>query len=137
MYMRANAQKSKLRFLVLFAAAMQLGLHGTSALKVLFILLCNYAIGYTLHDTRLLPAATWTFNLAVLFANEIQDGYRFAALHPSLTTLVRLPVLEHFQALIHLRTGRIQRRISALARNFQHHNDASRLLQHGLVLGCP
>ncbi|KZV94160.1 hypothetical protein EXIGLDRAFT_824417, partial [Exidia glandulosa HHB12029] len=64
-------------------------LHGSSAVKVFLILLGNYIVGRSLHTTRALPAATWAFNLAILFANELNDGYRFAALHPSLAPLVR------------------------------------------------
>ncbi|KZV91249.1 MBOAT-domain-containing protein [Exidia glandulosa HHB12029] len=66
---------------------MQLGLHGSSAVKVFLILLGNYIVGRSLHTTRALPMATWAFNLAILFANELNDGYRFAALHPSLAPL--------------------------------------------------
>ncbi|KZV91266.1 MBOAT-domain-containing protein [Exidia glandulosa HHB12029] len=86
-YTRLSADKDRIRFLVLFIAAMQLGLHGSSAVKVFLILLGNYIVGRSLHTTRALPAATWAFNLAILFANELNDGYRFAALHPSLAPL--------------------------------------------------
>ena len=36
--------------------------------------------------------ATWVFNMGVLFLNERYGGYRYAALHESLSFLVRLIV---------------------------------------------
>ncbi|KZV78840.1 hypothetical protein EXIGLDRAFT_822454 [Exidia glandulosa HHB12029] len=82
--MRLSADKDRIRFLVLF---IQLGLHGSSAVKVFLILLGNYIVGRSLHTICALPMATWAFNLAILFASELNDGYRFAALHPSLAPL--------------------------------------------------
>lgn len=52
-------------------------MHGFSALKVLLILFTNYCIATGL-PRKTIPLATWIFNIAILFANEIGDGYQFA-----------------------------------------------------------
>ncbi|KZV91262.1 hypothetical protein EXIGLDRAFT_770053 [Exidia glandulosa HHB12029] len=69
-----HADKHRMHFLVLFIATMELGLHGSSAAKVLFILLGNYTVGRSLYTTCALTMAIWAFNLAVLFASELNDG---------------------------------------------------------------
>jgi hypothetical protein len=51
-------------------------LHGFSALKVLLILYTNYNLAMSL-PKRYVPAATWVFNISILFANELCQGYRF------------------------------------------------------------
>jgi protein-cysteine N-palmitoyltransferase HHAT len=73
---------------------MLLGLHGASALKVLAILGANYWIGKTTAGSVVGPAVSWAFNLGVLITNELADGYKFAALHPSLAYLVSFPALS-------------------------------------------
>lgn len=52
-------------------------MHGFSAFKVLAILAANFTIATQL-SRNYIPAATWIFNIGVLFANEISDGYQFA-----------------------------------------------------------
>jgi hypothetical protein len=69
---------------------MLLGLHGTSIIKIFAILAANFAIAKFGRGQKWAPLATWVFNGAVLFANEWNSGYRFAALHPSLEVLVRI-----------------------------------------------
>lgn len=64
-----------LYFALVFIAA----LHGFSALKVLFILYINFNIAMQL-PKEAIPAATWLFNIGVLFANELAHGYRFSQL---------------------------------------------------------
>ncbi len=59
-------------FALIFLAA----LHGFSALKVLSLLYINYQIATRL-PRKFVPVATWTFNIATLFANELSDGYKF------------------------------------------------------------
>lgn len=61
------------RFALIFLAAM----HGFSALKVLLILYINFSIGTRL-PRKFVPAATWFFNISILFANELCEGYRYA-----------------------------------------------------------
>jgi hypothetical protein len=60
-------------FALVFLAAM----HGVSALKVLLILYINFSIGTRL-PRKFVPTATWIFNISILFANELWDGYKFA-----------------------------------------------------------
>ncbi|ROV94297.1 hypothetical protein VMCG_08667 [Cytospora schulzeri] len=59
-------------FAMIFLAA----LHGFSVFKVLVILFLNYNVATRL-PTRFIPYATWTFNIATLFANEMCTGYRY------------------------------------------------------------
>ena len=57
-------------------------LHGFSALKVLTILYINYSIAMRIPRNNM-PAVTWIFNIAVLFTNELTQGYRFSSLAES------------------------------------------------------
>lgn len=60
-----------------FALIFLWALHGFSAIKVLLILYANYNVATRL-PKKYIPLATWTFNIGVLFANELSDGYKFA-----------------------------------------------------------
>ncbi|PBP23014.1 MBOAT family protein [Diplocarpon rosae] len=60
-------------FAILFLAAM----HGFSAVKVLLILWVNYSLATNL-PRKSIPYATWFFNVGILFANELCEGYKFA-----------------------------------------------------------
>ncbi|KAJ4295938.1 glycerol transporter [Collariella sp. IMI 366227] len=51
-------------------------LHGFSAAKILAIMAINYQIATRLPKNRV-PAATWVFNICILFANELGRGYHF------------------------------------------------------------
>ncbi|PQE20302.1 mboat family protein [Rutstroemia sp. NJR-2017a BBW] len=62
-------------FAFIFLAA----LHGFSMFKVLTILCMNYAIATRL-PRQFIPAATWVFNIATLFANELSDGYKYTTI---------------------------------------------------------
>lgn len=59
-----------------FALLFLVILHGVSAAKVLLILYTNYHIAMNL-PRKYMPAVTWFYNIAVLFANELCEGYRF------------------------------------------------------------
>jgi hypothetical protein len=87
-----SGRVGRLPFLALFSVAMVAGLHGTSILKILFILTVNYGIAKFTRASAVGPVLTWAFNIAMLFANEIQDGYRFEALHNGLDVLVCLRI---------------------------------------------
>ncbi|KDN68318.1 putative MBOAT family protein [Colletotrichum sublineola] len=67
-----------------FAIIFLVALHGFSALKVLAILYINYQIATRL-PRRHIPAATWVFNICMLFANELCQGYKFAAIARHIT----------------------------------------------------
>ncbi|KAG9246519.1 glycerol:H+ symporter-like protein [Calycina marina] len=62
-------------FTFIFLGAM----HGFSALKIILILYINFQLATGL-PRKFIPAATWIFNIAILFANELSDGYRFASM---------------------------------------------------------
>lgn len=59
----------------LFSFIFLVALHGFSAFKILVILYINYGIATQL-PRRYVPAVTWIFNIATLFANELSEGYR-------------------------------------------------------------
>ncbi|KAJ5164220.1 Membrane bound O-acyl transferase MBOAT [Penicillium coprophilum] len=73
----AEAQlEQRMRFDFWFGLIFITALHGVSALKVLSILYINFRIGKDLPRSYV-PAATWIFNICVLFANELSGGYSF------------------------------------------------------------
>ncbi|KAI0729251.1 MBOAT-domain-containing protein [Fomitopsis betulina] len=78
-------------YLFVFAVLMLAGLHGTSILKVFVIVSINYAIAKKTKGSKLNPLLTWIFNGIILFANERNEGYRYAVLHPSLEILDSVP----------------------------------------------
>jgi len=81
----------RIGFDLLFAFCFLVGVHGFNTVKILVILLLNYALAKSLGGTRALGVATWVFNVGVLFLNEWYDGYRFADIHEIAAPLV--PVL--------------------------------------------
>ncbi|KAF2459504.1 glycerol:H+ symporter [Lineolata rhizophorae] len=62
-----------------FAMIFLVALHGISSLKVLGILFINYKLATRL-PRAYVPSAAWIFNIGVLFANELSEGYRLAKL---------------------------------------------------------
>ena len=73
----ANARlRQRTSFDLYFALLFIVALHGFSALKILVILYINFNIAMQL-PKQAIPAATWLFNIGVLFANELAHGYRF------------------------------------------------------------
>jgi hypothetical protein len=79
---------SRITFDLIFALVFITVLHGFSALKILIILYINFNIA-TMLPRRYIPATTWVFNIATLFANELAHGYPFSdlaqAMLPSFT----------------------------------------------------
>ncbi|KEQ91211.1 hypothetical protein AUEXF2481DRAFT_112621 [Aureobasidium subglaciale EXF-2481] len=67
----------RISFDVVFAVIFVFALHGFSALKVLLILYTNYRLATQLPKDYV-PAATWIFNVGILFANELCHGYPLA-----------------------------------------------------------
>lgn len=63
----------KTNFNIVFGILFLCGIHGTSVIKIMIIYGINYYIS-RLDNVWL----TWGFNMAILFANELADGYRFA-----------------------------------------------------------
>ena len=66
-----------------FAAIYLFALYGVSTFKVYFILYLNYKIATRL-PRPYVPAATWIFNLAVLFCNKYFNGYPLVDIATSL-----------------------------------------------------
>ncbi|KAB8262655.1 MBOAT, membrane-bound O-acyltransferase family-domain-containing protein [Aspergillus pseudonomiae] len=66
----------RVRFDFYFALVFIVALHGVSAIKVLGILYVNYKIAKSL-PRQYVATITWTFNIAILFANELCTGYPF------------------------------------------------------------
>lgn len=70
---------SRLRFDFVSGIVYIAALHGFSAFKVLLILYVNYCIAMR-SPRHLIPALTWIFNISVLFANEMAQGYHFSSI---------------------------------------------------------
>ncbi|KAH8899453.1 MBOAT-domain-containing protein [Thozetella sp. PMI_491] len=68
--------KQRTSFDFVFALFFLVLLHGFSAFKVLSILWANYRLAKSL-PRRYVPLATWIFNIGILFANELGQGYKF------------------------------------------------------------
>lgn len=69
-------------FDIVFALIFLSALHSFSVIKIVVILTGNYMISF-FHPTSIAnPILTWVFNVAVLFANEYCEGYRFATILP-------------------------------------------------------
>lgn len=74
-----NRLNQRASFDYVFAILFLFILHGFSALKILVILTLNYQIATKL-PRKYVPWATWFFNISILFANELSQGYRFRTL---------------------------------------------------------
>lgn len=88
-------------FIILFAVLYLIGLHGTSTLKIFIILTANYFIGKSFGRSRAGPIITWIANSLILFANERNEGYLFASLHPDLAPLVSGPFCVLHELICH------------------------------------
>ncbi len=67
----------RVNFDVIFGVLYLIVLHGFSSAKALVILYLNFILA-TRFPRRYVPAATWVFNIGILFANEFCKGYPFA-----------------------------------------------------------
>lgn len=68
--------EQRLSFDVPFSIIFLAALHGVSVFKIVAILHLNYCIAKRL-PRDYVPAATWVFNIGILFANELCRGYSF------------------------------------------------------------
>lgn len=73
----------RLRFDLVSALVFIAALYGISAIKILLIVYINFKIATAL-PRNVVPAATWIFNVTILFANELSQGYPFAKIASSL-----------------------------------------------------
>lgn len=87
-------------FILSFALPLLTLLHGTSLPKMLGILWINFQISRLSKEGRspwmrkAAPLLGWAFNLAVLFANEVWDGYRWGSLWEGFAGLVSFSNLD-------------------------------------------
>jgi hypothetical protein len=72
----ASRLESRASFDFAFAILYSIVLHGFSALKVFLILYINYQLATKL-PRKYVPWATWIFDVGVLFANELCQGYHY------------------------------------------------------------
>ncbi|KAF8963140.1 MBOAT, membrane-bound O-acyltransferase family-domain-containing protein [Flammula alnicola] len=89
-HLRANRTNSNFYLIptnVVLSILMIIALHGSSSLKILFIMSINYLIAKKCRGSRLAPLLTWLFNGLVLFANELYHGYRFGDILPGLAAM--------------------------------------------------
>ena len=96
--------EKRLSFDLYFALAFITALHGISSLKIILILYINFCIPKKLPRAQI-PAVTWFFNVAILFANELSQGYRLDRLaqlffwySPSAISIAEQ--LDHFGGII-------------------------------------
>jgi hypothetical protein len=79
------------------AAVVIFAMHGLSTFKLLAIVLANFALATHFRSSKLGPLSVWVFNLVALFTTDLFDGYRYAALHPALSSLVSsIRILDPF-----------------------------------------
>jgi len=71
-----NRLEQRISFDVVFSVLFLVALHGFSAAKVLLILTVNYMLATRLKK-EYVPIATWVFNVGILFANELGQGYPY------------------------------------------------------------
>lgn len=71
--------QTRLAFDFVTALVYIVALNGFSVFKILLILWINFKIGTGL-PRNAIPAATWVFNIGILFANELTRGYRYSTL---------------------------------------------------------
>ena len=69
-----NRLSQRISFDAGFSVLFLFALHGISALKVLAILCINYSIAKRV-KIEYMPVVTWVFNIGILFANELGEGY--------------------------------------------------------------
>ncbi|RDW75975.1 hypothetical protein BP5796_06796 [Coleophoma crateriformis] len=83
-------------------------IHGFSAVKVLLILYTNFWVVTSL-PKKYIPVATWAFNIGILFANELSDGYKFARMASYLSSEGSAGGLQNWGAWLDRHSGIIPR----------------------------
>jgi protein-cysteine N-palmitoyltransferase HHAT len=78
--------QSRLTFDFVSALVYITALNGTSIFKILLILLVNFQIATALPRQYVRPA-TWIFNIGILFANELAQGYHYSMLSDALAPI--------------------------------------------------
>jgi len=76
--------RQRVSYDLIFTTIFLFVLHGSSALKVFLIVYTNYTLATSL-PKRYIPRMTWLFNISVLFANELCNGYPYARIAQTLS----------------------------------------------------
>ena len=72
---------------MLFGLIFLIALHGISTIKIMLIIGVNFIITRCFRGSITSPVATWIFNVAVLFVNEMYQGYHFGTFRAELAEL--------------------------------------------------
>jgi hypothetical protein len=83
-----SAPYQRIPFLVVISLIILFALHGISAFKVLLLLYLNYKLHSLTGNSRITPYLVWTLNIAILFCNEIFNGYKMGNIWSALAFLV-------------------------------------------------
>ena len=82
--------EQRISFDVPFSLVFLAALHGFSMFKIVAILYLNYRLAKQL-PRQYVPAATWIFNVGILFANELSRGYSYETI---LSTFLPTPTVS-------------------------------------------
>lgn len=127
---------SSLTFNFVFSLLAVTILHGLNALKIFFILFLNYSIAKNFKGSKMNVLLTWLFNGAVLLGNEVFEGWRLGHWSEGLAWLVRsLGLHDLSSSITPVHLGYIRRNLPSVVYQLQHHDAATRVFQHGLLLG--
>lgn len=77
---------SRINFDVIFSLIFLIGIHGLNVVKICILLWINFQIS-RIQNAKTAYALTWVIGIAMLFANELTEGYPLRYLHPSLASI--------------------------------------------------
>lgn len=83
-----TAPYERIPFLVTITLVILVTLHGISALKILILLYLNYKLHSITGNGKMTPYAIWSFNIAMLFSNELFKGYPLGGISSHLAFIV-------------------------------------------------
>ncbi|KAJ1026894.1 hypothetical protein NDA16_002188 [Ustilago loliicola] len=73
-----QVKSNRIPFLTVFTSIFVFALHGTNSIKLLVILVTNYALAKSLGGSRIAPAIAFAFNIGTLFAVHWNDGFEYS-----------------------------------------------------------
>lgn len=82
-----QVKQNRIPFLTVFTSIFIFALHGTNSIKLVFVLVTNYALAKALGGNRIAPAIAFAFNIGTLFAVHWNDGFEYSKLSPALEFL--------------------------------------------------
>ncbi|ETS62071.1 hypothetical protein PaG_03629 [Moesziomyces aphidis] len=83
----STSSPNRKAFLTVFTAIFVFALHGFNSIKLLLVVVANYALSKAVGGTRVAPVAVFGFNVATLFAVHWNDGFEYARISPALAWL--------------------------------------------------